>query len=75
MTNQNPAIEIVHEASGSIVVCDRLSHCVACDDGLAEEVDDILAALGRGEDYMLGGGAAAGFIVRLAPANAIVLPE
>lgn len=63
-------VEIVHEPSGSIVVCDTLAHCIACDDGLAEEVDEIVAALWRGEFYAIGGGAAAGFVIRPAPVAA-----
>lgn len=60
----NPIIEIVHERSGAIVVCDRLNHCLSCDDGLREEAADIRAALARGQIYKVGGGAAEGFVIR-----------
>lgn len=66
----NLMIEIVHEASDSVIVCDTFAHCIACDDGLAAEADDILAALDRGEFYSIGGGSAEGFIIRPAPAAA-----
>ncbi len=66
MTNAT-MIEIVHEATGAIVVCDTLAHCLSCDDGLREEADGIKAALKRGEDYQIGGGAAEGFLIRRAP--------
>ena len=60
----NPMIEIVDEASGAVVVHDRLDHCFASDDGLREEEAEIRTALWRGEFYYVGGGAAAGFIIR-----------
>jgi hypothetical protein len=63
----DPVIEIVHAATDAIIVCDRLSHCLASDDGLADESEEILAALDRGEFYNIGGGAAAGFVIRPAP--------
>jgi hypothetical protein len=63
-------VEIVHEPTGAIVVCDTLAHCLACDDGLAEDADAIVTALWRGEFYQIGGGAAAGFTIRPAPVAA-----
>ena len=63
-------VEIVHDATGSIVVCDTLAHCIACDDGLADDADSIVTALWRGEFYQIGGGAADGFTLRPAPAAA-----
>ena len=63
-------VEIVHEPSGAIVVCDTLAHCIACDDGLAEEAAGIVTALWRGEFYQIGGGAAEGFTIRPAPVAA-----
>ena len=63
-------VEIVHEPTDAIVVCDTLAHCLASDDGLAEDGAEIITALWRGEFYQIGGGAAAGFIIRPAPASA-----
>jgi hypothetical protein len=60
-------IEIVDAETDAVVVCDTLAHCLSSDDGLAEEADAIVAALERGEDYLIGGGAACAFIIRPAP--------
>jgi hypothetical protein len=66
----NTMIEIIHVDTGAIVVCDTLGHVIACDDGLAYAADEIMAALARGESYVLGGGAAAGFAICMAPMTA-----
>jgi hypothetical protein len=66
-------IEIWHEATDSVVVCDTLAHCLSCDDGLAEEAAAIIGALDRGEFYQIGGGAADGFVIRPAPIKAQAL--
>ena len=67
ITRENLIIEITDAATGAVIVCDTFAHCIACDDGLADEADEIIAALERGEFYTLGGGAAAGFIIQPAP--------
>jgi hypothetical protein len=64
---KNLMIEIVHNATGAVIVCDTFSHCIASDDGLAAEADEILAALDRGEFYQIGGGSAEGFTIQPAP--------
>ena len=63
-------VEIVHEPTGAIVVCDTLAHCLSCDDGLAEDAAAIVTALWRGEFYQIGGGAAEGFTIRPGPVAA-----
>lgn len=70
ITKENLIIEIVDADTGAIVVCDRFDHCIECDEGVAHEADEIIAALERGEFYSLGGGAAAGYIIRPAPQSA-----
>ena len=70
ITRENLIIEITDAATGAIIVCDTFAHCISCDDGLADEADEIIAALERGEFYTLGGGAAAGFIIQPAPISA-----
>lgn len=60
-------IEIVHTATDAVIVCDTLAYCLSCDDGLAEQAGDIVAALDRGEFYQIGGGAAEAMIIRPAP--------
>ena len=67
ITRENLMIEIADTATGAVIVCDTFAHCIACDDGLADEADEIIAAFERGEFYTLGGGAAAGFIIQPAP--------
>lgn len=69
--SESTMIEIATATAGAIIVCDTLAHCIACDDGLADKTDEIKAALCRGEDYLLGGGAAEGFVIRRAPASTI----
>ena len=59
-------VEIVN-SDGSVVVCDTLAYLVTCDDGLADEADDIIAAIDRGEFYTIGGGAAECFTIQPAP--------
>jgi hypothetical protein len=70
MTVPHIVIEIVNASTDDVVVCDELAYCLSCDEGLAEEADDIVAALDRGEFYSIGGGAAEGFIIRPAPISA-----
>ena len=70
ITRESLMIEITDAATGAVIVCDTFAHCIACDDGLADEADEIMAALERGEFYALGGGAAAGFIIQPAPLSA-----
>ena len=67
ITRETLMIEIVDAATGAVIVCDTFAHCISCDDGLAEEAEEIIAALDRGEFYTLGGGAAVGFIIQPAP--------
>ena len=67
ITRENLMIEIADAATGAVIVCDTFAHCIACDDGLAEEADEIIAALDRGGFYTLGSGAAAGFVIQPAP--------
>ena len=66
------AVEIYHEATGNVIVCDTLAHLLACDDGLAEVANEITESLERGASYRIGGGAAECFIIRPAPQTAIV---
>ena len=70
ITRETLMIEIIDAETGAIVVCDTFSHCIACDDGLADEAEEIIAALDRGEFYIIGGGAAAEFIIQPAPLSA-----
>jgi hypothetical protein len=64
-------IEIVDVESGAIVVCDTALHCCSLDDGIRDQWPAIEAALLRGNDYLIGGGAAAEFVIRRAPQNTI----
>lgn len=67
-------VEIANFETDEIVVCDTLAHILSCDDGLRDDEASIVSALARGEEYIIGGGAAGAYVLRLAPAGTIVTP-
>ncbi len=70
-TDLNPVVAVIDPAVKGGWAVMPLSNILALDDGIAEEADAIRAALGVGETYAVGGGAAAfNFFVSLSHRDA-----
>lgn len=70
-TDLNPVVAVIDPAVASGWAVMPLDNILALDDGLAEEADAIRAALGVGETYAVGGGAAPyNFLVSLSHRDA-----